>query len=94
MLGLAVRLATSLVCCLAEGRRVRRCQVELLAVVGRPGPAQGTVVVDHPVPAAYCLSGRPAQVVLTTSALEAPTTTSWPPSWLTRPPTCGAATTW
>ena len=52
-------------------RRERRRQIRLLGVVGRPTGAPDTYVIDHPVPAAYCVSGRRPRVVVTAGALAA-----------------------
>jgi Zn-dependent protease with chaperone function len=64
------------------GRRVRRSRrqtrahAEAARIVGRdlaPGMAAaarpGTVVLDDPRPAAYCVAGRPAAIVITSGAL-------------------------
>ena len=40
-------------------------------LVGRPEPALGATLVDHPQPAAYCVAGRHPTVVLTTGAVQA-----------------------
>ncbi|WP_233153259.1 M56 family metallopeptidase [Kineosporia sp. R_H_3] len=40
-----------------------------LRLIARPGPLPGVVVLDHHVPAAYCLGGRRGVVVLTSAAL-------------------------
>src|SRR6201996_3884237 len=63
-----------------RSRRQTRAHAEAARLVGRsltgnaagcgaPGPAK-TVVLDDPRPAAYCVAGRPAAIVLTSGALE------------------------
>ena len=58
------------------GRRVQQAQrrmhahAEAARITGHRMPsASGTVVLDVPHPAAYCMPGRPATIVLTTGAL-------------------------
>ncbi|HET9893593.1 MAG TPA: M56 family metallopeptidase [Streptosporangiaceae bacterium] len=58
------------------GRRVQRAQrqtrahAEAARIAGRRMPAAGqAVVLDEPQPAAYCVPGRPATIVLTSGAL-------------------------
>lgn len=51
--------------------RNRRRHLDVLALVGRPDPELGVVIVDHGTAAAYCLPGRGRQVVLTSAALAA-----------------------
>jgi Zn-dependent protease with chaperone function len=54
----------------AAGRQaLRHAQTALLA--GRPEPALGAVLVEHPEPAAYCVAGRQPTVILTTGAVAA-----------------------
>src|SRR5580704_12527770 len=54
----------------AAGRQaLRHAQTARLA--GKPDPALGAVLVDHPQPHAYCVAGRNPTVVLTTGAREA-----------------------
>jgi Zn-dependent protease with chaperone function len=57
-------------------RRVQRAQrrtrahAEAALLAGRALPGRpGTVVLDHSRPAAYCVAGRPAAIVVTSSAL-------------------------
>jgi Zn-dependent protease with chaperone function len=40
-------------------------------LIGRPEPALGATLVDHPQPAAYCVAGPQPTVVVTTGALQA-----------------------
>ena len=66
---------TALVALWRYGRRTQRAvtrtrmhaRVALLA--GRALPGTGAVVLDDPRPAAYCVAGRPAAIVVTTGAL-------------------------
>ncbi|MFE7588525.1 M56 family metallopeptidase [Kitasatospora sp. NPDC057512] len=53
-----------------SAHRRRRRHADLLDLVGRPAPELGAVVLDHAVPAAYCLPGRSARVVLTSAAVR------------------------
>ncbi|MDX3458653.1 M56 family metallopeptidase [Streptomyces sp. ME02-8801-2C] len=59
-----------LVRCAWRDRRVRRRQLDTLALVGQPAPQYGATVVDHGIPAVYCLPGRRSRVVVTRGALE------------------------
>lgn len=59
-----------LVRCAWRDRRVRRRQLDTLALVGQPAPQYGATVVDHGTPAVYCLPGRRSRVVVTRGALE------------------------
>lgn len=40
-----------------------------LRLIAREGPAQGVLVLDHDVPAAYCIGGRRGAVVVTSAVL-------------------------
>ncbi len=51
--------------------RGRRRHLDVLALIGRPEPGLGVVVIEHGTAAAYCLPGRGRQVVLTSAALAA-----------------------
>lgn len=51
--------------------RRQRAHADALTLLGSPHPSLGAVVVDHPVPAAYCLPGRVRRIVVTTGALAA-----------------------
>jgi len=53
----------------ATGRQAFR-HAQTARLVGRPEPALGAVLVDHPQPHAYCVAGRQPTVVLTTGALQ------------------------
>lgn len=67
-------------CRVQRSRRQTRAHAEAARLVGRAfaGNAAGararghakTVVLDDPRPAAYCVAGRPAAIVLTSGALE------------------------
>lgn len=79
-LGLAAIVATLTAAVLAwrygralqrAGRRTR-AHAEAARITGRRLPVKGggaTVVLDAPQPAAYCVPGRPAAIVLTSAAL-------------------------
>jgi beta-lactamase regulating signal transducer with metallopeptidase domain len=66
LLVLRVAWCVSRVYAAARGRRHQ--QLDALAVLGRADDRLGVTVVEHTVPAAYCLPGR---VVVTTAALDA-----------------------
>jgi Zn-dependent protease with chaperone function len=57
------------------GRRTQRARThsrahaEAAFLAGRALPGTGAVVLDDPRPAAYCVAGRPAAIVLTSGAL-------------------------
>jgi Zn-dependent protease with chaperone function len=76
-LGLALTgavLARTAFTTVAHGRAVRqqtRQHAQTARMVGRPEPALGATLVDHPQPAAYCVAGPQPTVVLTTGALQA-----------------------
>jgi Zn-dependent protease with chaperone function len=48
----------------------QRSHLNALALVARPLPARGVVLVAHTEPAAYCIPGRRPRIVLTTGALD------------------------
>lgn len=52
-----------------QSRRDRAHHLDLLSVVCRPHPASDVVVVDHDVPAVYCLPGRRHRIVVTRAAM-------------------------
>jgi Zn-dependent protease with chaperone function len=54
----------------AAGRQALQ-HAQTARLVGRPEPALGATLVDHPQPAAYCVAGRDPTVVLTTGAVQA-----------------------
>ena len=56
---------------LVKAGRARRDHVRKLAILARPAPALGAVVISHDTAAAYCLPGRNRRIVLTTAAVEA-----------------------
>lgn len=56
---------------LGTDRRFALRHAEAARVVGRTAPALGAVLIDHAVPAAYCIASRPATVVVTSGALRA-----------------------
>ncbi|WP_434594123.1 M56 family metallopeptidase [Streptomyces sp. A5-4] len=51
-------------------RRARRRHLDLLTLVGTPAPEYGATVVEHGVPAVYCLPGRSCRIVVTRGALD------------------------
>ncbi|MGH3328963.1 MAG: M56 family metallopeptidase [Streptomycetales bacterium] len=51
--------------------RQRRAHGQALSLLGRPARHLGAVVLDHPIPTAYCLPGRDRRIVVSTGALEA-----------------------
>ena len=53
----------------AGQQALRHAQTARLA--GRPEPALGAVLLEHPEPAAYCVAGRHPTVILTTGAVAA-----------------------
>jgi Zn-dependent protease with chaperone function len=53
----------------AGQQALRHAQTARLA--GRPEPALGAVLVEHPEPTAYCVAGRQPTVILTTGAVAA-----------------------
>lgn len=59
-----------LVCCAWRAHRARQRHLDLLTVVGEPAPEYDATVVDHEVPAVYCLPGRFRRVVVTRGALD------------------------
>jgi Zn-dependent protease with chaperone function len=67
-LALIGRLAWTAMSAMATARRRRARHDETLALVGRPGPAPGVVVLDDDRPLVYCLPGR-GRIVVTTGAL-------------------------
>lgn len=52
-------------------RRERRLHLDMLTLVGRPSPEYGAMIVEHAVPAVYCLPGRSRRTVVTQGALDA-----------------------
>jgi len=65
------RTAFTTLTCARAARRQARQHAETARLVGRPEPALGATLVDHPQPAAYCVAGPQPTVVLTTGALQA-----------------------
>jgi Zn-dependent protease with chaperone function len=52
-------------------RRQARQHAQAVRLVGRPDPALGALLVEHPQPAAYCVAGPDPTVIVTTAALQA-----------------------
>jgi Zn-dependent protease with chaperone function len=59
-----------LVRCSWRARRARQRHLDMLTLVGEPAPEYGATVVDHGVPAVYCLPGRCRRIVITRGALD------------------------
>jgi Zn-dependent protease with chaperone function len=53
----------------AAWRQAQR-HAQTARLVGRPHPALGAVLMDHPQPTAYCVAGRYPTVIVTTGAVE------------------------
>ena len=68
---LAVRLVIGLVVTFTGAPRWRRRHLATLLPLGRHDVNDGWTLVDHATPAVYCLPGRPAQVVVTSAAIDA-----------------------
>lgn len=68
---IVVRAGYCLVRELILASRERRGHRQVLALVGRRECNLGVVIVEHDAAVAYCLPGRPRQIVLTSSALAA-----------------------
>lgn len=66
---LALRTGYLLGSGLRGARRTRREHLHGLQLVARRDPTLDALVVDHPAAAAYCLPGRAATIVLTSSAV-------------------------
>lgn len=58
--------------CLARtwrsNHRERRRHLRVLAMISRPDPANGALIIDHQEASAYCLPGRRGRIVLTSTA--------------------------
>lgn len=54
---------------LSRARQQTRAHADIARITGRALPGTGAVVLDDPRPAAYCVAGRPAAIVLTSGAL-------------------------
>ena len=68
--GTGGRIATCLFLELRAARRARLRQLRAISLVARPCPGRAALVLDHAVPAAYCLPGRRPVVVVTSGALH------------------------
>ncbi|MEV5956783.1 M56 family metallopeptidase [Streptomyces sp. NPDC051987] len=62
--------AAWLIRCVWRARRAVNRQLDVLTLVGEPAPEYGATIVDHGIPAVYCLAGRRARVVVTSGALD------------------------
>lgn len=69
--GVAVRAAYCICAAFVTGRRMRSEHLRQLRALGGSRSGAGAIVVDHEIPAAYCLPGSDPAVVLTTAALAA-----------------------
>jgi Zn-dependent protease with chaperone function len=73
-IALTVGVLSRVACCASAGllrsASARRDHARKLAILARPAPALGVVVVTHENAAAYCLPGRTRRIVLTTAALD------------------------
>jgi hypothetical protein len=92
-LAAAGRLAWVTGSAMATARRSRARHDDALALVGRPGPAPGVLLLDDDRPAVYCLPGR-RRIVFTTGGCAAWTAASWMRSWRTSVRTWRAGITW
>lgn len=68
-LSVAVRSGYCVLDELADARRDRIRQRQVLALVGRSDPVTGALVLDHSEVAAYCLPGGRGRVVVTSAAV-------------------------
>ncbi|GLI29055.1 integral membrane protein [Agromyces rhizosphaerae] len=69
---LSALLLLTLVATALQVERDRRRHVSLVGLLGRADPDRpGTVVLDHPVPVAYCLPGMTTVTVLSEGLLDA-----------------------
>lgn len=66
----AARTAVTATTHLRAVRRQALWHARAARLTGRPEPALGATLVDHPQPAAYCVAGRRPTVILTTGALR------------------------
>lgn len=65
------RLAWAIMAGLAERARAVRRHRRGLRLAGRSAPGLGAVIIDHDVPAAYCLPGTRRPIVVTSAAVRA-----------------------
>jgi Zn-dependent protease with chaperone function len=54
---------------LQRARQQTRTHADIARITGRALPGTGAVVLDDPRPAAYCVAGHPAAIVITSGAL-------------------------
>jgi bla regulator protein blaR1 len=66
----AARTAVAAATHLRAVRRQARQHAQAVRLVGRPDPALGAMLVEHPQPAAYCVAGPDPAVIVTTAALR------------------------
>jgi Zn-dependent protease with chaperone function len=67
----AARTAVAAATHLRAVRRQARQHAQAVRLVGRPDPALGAMLVEHPQAAAYCVAGPDPTVIVTTAALQA-----------------------
>lgn len=77
-----------------RGRRARSRHRKILDMVGRRSPQLCATVLDHDVPAAYCLPGYKPRVVVSAGAVRLLSPGSSRPYSNTSAPTSRAVTTW
>lgn len=67
---LLLAAAAGTVTSMRQASRLRREHMRELALIGRPDPETGTIIIDHPSAAAYCLGGPQRAVVITQGAQQ------------------------
>jgi Zn-dependent protease with chaperone function len=72
--GVLLRVAGCAACEFRRGLRDRREHAALVAATGRPGDEPDIAIIDHDVPAVYCLPCGRYQIVISAGALAALTT--------------------
>jgi len=70
MMAVSVRTVWGLTITIRRATSQRCRQLQLLELIGRLDPDLDILVIAHQVPAAFCLSGRRRNVVVTTTALD------------------------
>ncbi|GAA4629379.1 M56 family metallopeptidase [Actinoallomurus vinaceus] len=68
--GLVLWAGGHVIASLARAWWSKRAHLGALALVARPLPEKGIVVVEHAAPVAYCIPGRRSRIVLTTGTLD------------------------
>lgn len=67
---LALRLLWTLVRSLGRARRARAARQQELCLVATRDGTRDVLVLNHPVPAAFCVPGRHPKIVITTGTLQ------------------------